>query len=265
MKTTLALAGIALALCSPGRAQENERVVVPARNTTRPRKVDVHLTHGAITVKAYSGKEVIVEQQGGRRRASNRPAEIDGMRRIDMPRGLTVEEQDNQITVRSSMAGEPDLLISVPPDTSLSLHTMQGAITVEGVKGEIEVDTMNGSTTMTGVSGNVLAHSMNGTLKVTMDAVDSNKPLSFTTMNGTIDVTLPADYKGNVKIGSEHGGVYSDFDFKLGGGTITTKNDTADGKFKVKIDKTMSGTINGGGPEATFKTFNGTIYIRKKK
>ena len=44
-------------------------------------------------------------------------------------------------------------------------------------------------------------------------------------------------------------------------------NNTADGKFVVKIDRdrTLTGTINGGGPEATFKTFNGTIYIRKKK
>ena len=42
-------------------------------------------------------------------------------------------------------------------------------------------------------------------------------------------------------------------------------NDTPDGKFKVKMDRTITGTINGGGTEATFKTYNGTIYLRKKK
>jgi DUF4097 and DUF4098 domain-containing protein YvlB len=37
------------------------------------------------------------------------------------------------------------------------------------------------------------------------------------------------------------------------------------GKYKVKIDKTTVGSINGGGPDLDFKTFNGNIYIRKKK
>jgi len=35
------------------------------------------------------------------------------------------------------------------------------------------------------------------------------------------------------------------------------------GKYLVKIDKTMHGTINGGGPELQFTNFNGGIYIRK--
>jgi hypothetical protein len=46
---------------------------------------------------------------------------------------------------------------------------------------------------------------------------------------------------------------------------VTQKNDTSDGKFRVQIDRTINGTINGGGTEATFKTYNGTIYLRKKK
>jgi hypothetical protein len=37
------------------------------------------------------------------------------------------------------------------------------------------------------------------------------------------------------------------------------------GKYRVKVDKTTVGTINGGGPDMEFKTFNGNIYIRKKK
>src|SRR5206468_3180555 len=143
-----------------------------------------------------------------------------------------------------------------PVDTSLDLHTMSGDITVEGVKGEIVVDTMNARVNLTNVSGNVLAHSLNGSLKVVMDSVDSSRPLSFTTMNGTIDVTLPGDYKGNVKINTTHGGIYTDFEFRLGGGTLTQSNNTPDGKFKVKFDRdhALSGTINGGGPEATFKS-----------
>ena len=35
------------------------------------------------------------------------------------------------------------------------------------------------------------------------------------------------------------------------------------GKYRVRIDKALSGVINGGGPDFLFQTFNGNIYIRK--
>jgi hypothetical protein len=38
-----------------------------------------------------------------------------------------------------------------------------------------------------------------------------------------------------------------------------------DGKrTRVVIEREARGTINGGGPEISFETWNGTIYIRKK-
>jgi hypothetical protein len=271
MKNHSALMGITLAVCSLGFAQDsgNERVVVPARNSTHPRKLDVNLMGGSITVKGYSGKEVIVETRGGGKSAPAPPEDrrADGLRRLDVPvSGLSVEEQDNVVTVRMQRANRgSSVAITTPVDTALTLHTMGGDIEVEGVKGEMDIDSMNGKITLNNVSGSVLAHSMNGGMKVVMDAVDQTKPLSFSTMNGTIDVTLPASFKANAKIRTDHGEIYSDFDFKLGGGAITQKNDTSDGRFKVTIDRTITGTINGGGTEATFKTYNGTIYIRKGK
>ena len=268
-----ALLGMTLMACSLGLAQDpnSERVVVPARNTTHARKVDVNVMGGSITVKGYAGKEVIVEARPGSPTKVKPGKEVpdkaaEGMRRLDLPqRGLSVEEENNVVTVRMQHAQSAELVISVPPDTSLTLHTMHGEIAVEGVKGELDVDSMNGKITLTNVSGSVLANAMNGAMKVTMDSVDPNKPLSFSSLNGTIDVTLPADFKANLKLRTDHGEIYSDFDFKLGGGAVTEKNDSADGKFKVKMDRTITGTINGGGTEATFKTYNGTIYLRKKK
>jgi hypothetical protein len=265
MTKTLALVGLTLAVCSLTCAQDaaGDRVVVPARNTNHPRKVDASLLHGSITVKAYAGKEVIVETRGGSNPRENQT--VGGLRRLDLPvRGLSVEEEDNVVTVRMRSNQNGDVVISVPADTSLKVHTLHGEIGVEGVSGEIDVDSLNGAVTLANVSGNVLAHSLNGAIKATLDRVDAAKPMSFSTLNGSIDVTLPADFKANVKLTVDHGEIYSDFDFKLGG-SITQKNDTSDGRFRVRIDRTLTGTINGGGAEATFHTYNGTIYIRKKK
>jgi hypothetical protein len=267
-----------LLVCSLGLAQDTdgERVVVPARDTTHPRKLDVSLMGGSITVQSYPGKEVIVETRAGGsskvKPGKEKPGKAvpdqaaEGMHRLDFPaRGLSVEEENNLVTVRMQHARHGELVISVPPDTSLKLRTMNGEIAVEGVKGELDVNSNNGKIALNNVSGSVLANTMNGTIKVTMDSVDANKPLSFSSMNGAIDVTLPADFKANVKLRTDHGEIYSDFDFKPGGGAITQPNNTADGKFKVKMDRTITGTINGGGAEITFKTYNGTIYLRKKK
>jgi hypothetical protein len=270
MKTTFVLAALSLAFGSLVPAQDNsgERVVIPARNSSRPRKVTVRSNQGPITVKTYAGKEVIVEMADGISRRGRRETPPEGMRRIDaLPRGLSVEEQDNQISINTSALGHGPLTITVPPDTSLDLHSLQGAIDVDGVHGEIVVDSLNSRINLSNVSGNILAHSLNGGIKATMDRVDPAKPLSFITLNGTIDVTLPADYKGNVKAATHNGAIYTDFEFRLGASTITRSNETSEGKYKVKIDREdgISGTINGGGPEATFKSHNGSIYIRKKK
>jgi hypothetical protein len=260
MKPMLALTGIILTVCPLVVAQDG-RVVVPARNSTRPRKVDVSLSQGSVIVRAYNGKEVIVESGRGNR--PERQEQSGSMRRIDIPsRGFTVEEEDNVITVRSRNEGG-SLVISVPADTSLTARAHNGFIEADGLHGEFDVQANNGKITLNNISGTVVAHSLNGAIQATMDRVDANKPLSFSTLNGPIDVTLPADVKANVKLNSR-GEIWSDFDIKLGGNTLSQTNNSGDGKFRVTMDRNLSGTINGGGVDASFYTLNGKITIRKK-
>lgn len=39
----------------------------------------------------------------------------------------------------------------------------------------------------------------------------------------------------------------------------------AQGMYKVRLDRTTYGTLNGGGPEIRISNFNGNIYLRKAK
>ena len=86
-------------------------------------------------------------------------------------------------------------------------------------------------------------------------------------MNGNIDVTLPATVKASLTLKTGHGEIYSDFeirpDMARRRGMITEPNRSKDGKYRVRSDNTMRGTINGGGPEIQFRSYNGRIYIRK--
>jgi DUF4097 and DUF4098 domain-containing protein YvlB len=92
--------------------------------------------------------------------------------------------------------------------------------------------------------------------------------MSFSTMNGDIEVTLPGDTKTTVKMETQNGSIYSDFEILLNAGPHqpTVEDGRKDGgKYRVVIEKARVGTINGGGPEFQFKTVNGNIQIQKAK
>ena len=267
MKRSSALLGLTLMVCALACAQDNpgNRVVVPARNTTRPRVLNAASTHGSITVKTYGGKEVIVETPASARGRRDEDRPVDGMRRIDLPsRGLVVEEEDNVITVRTSSPGPENLVISVPADTALHIRSTHGNVEADGIHGEVEATSTNGRVVLTNISGTVVANSTNGSIRVTMDRVDPAKPMSFSTTNGSIEVTLPGDTKANLKLRAVRGSIWSDFEMKLTGGQPTTSRSDPNGPFRVEFDRTMYGTINGGGAESSFYTVNGRITIKKK-
>jgi DUF4097 and DUF4098 domain-containing protein YvlB len=131
----------------------------------------------------------------------------------------------------------------------------------------LEVNHINGNITLTNVSGSVVAHSLNGNLVTILTAVDPQKPMSFSSLNGNIDVTFPPTLKANVKLKTDHGEVFSDFDIatRSPAAPIVEDSRSQKGKYRVRIDRTVYGTINGGGPEIQFSNFNGSIYIRKAK
>jgi DUF4097 and DUF4098 domain-containing protein YvlB len=92
--------------------------------------------------------------------------------------------------------------------------------------------------------------------------------MSFSTLNGDIDVTFPDSFKANVRMKTDNGEIYSDFDVKLDSGSEVVRNESGHehgGKYHVRFDRALRGTINGGGPEIQFTTFNGQIFIRRKK
>jgi Putative adhesin len=253
-----------------------ERVSVPLDDPARPPQIRAHLLSGGITVRGGSTKEVIVEARGraGESRESHesRPPSARGMKRLDLPgnAGLDIAESENVVNIKTAPWGRPaDLVITVPRRSSLQLKCMNdGEILVEQVEGEIDADNLNGKVTLKNVSGSVVAHSLNGEVTVTLDQIDPSKPMSFSTLNGDIDVTLPDAVKANVRMKTDNGEIYSDFEVKLDSGGQVRRTESGrreDGSYHVRFDRALHGSINGGGPEFQFTTFNGQIYIRKKK
>jgi hypothetical protein len=270
MKQTI---GILLLFAGSVAAQDIEKATVPLRDPSRPAQIHVDLMAGGITVRGDEGKDVRIEarsRSGGESRHS-KPARADGMKRLEMPgnAGLDVVEEDNVVTVKTASWNRPvELVILVPRRSSLQLKCMNdGDLTVENVDGSIDANNLNGKVTLKNVSGSVLAHSLNGDVAVSLDRVDGSKPMSFSTMNGDIDVTLPPTTKANVRMKTDHGEIYSDFEVKLAPSADVTTDPgrQKDGTFRIRFDRVLRGAINGGGPDFQFTSFNGQIYIRAKK
>jgi hypothetical protein len=255
------------------RAQNvnGDRVTVSWSDPSRPGLLRVNLFQGGITVRTHSGNNVIIDGRTRSGRNDRRPAPADagGLQRIDgAASGLVVEESNNMMSVASQTFSRfVDLDIQVPSKTSLNLKTMNGGnIVIEGVEGEMEVTNMNGGVTLNNVTGSVIAHSMNGRVVASLKQVTANKPMAFTSMNGNIDVTLPASLKANLKMRTDNGEIYSDFDIQLRPSTGSTNiqdNRNRGGRYRLEIDKSMLGAVNGGGPDLDLRTLNGNIYIRK--
>jgi Toastrack DUF4097 len=249
---------------------QGDQVTVPFSDPSRIGTISVRVVSGSITVHGADRRDVSVTMAGAPARERIRPPSADaaGLRRLTNPGGLVVEEAHNEMTVRTgSYRSARNLELTVPRRANLKLNAVNGgAIVVDGVQGEIEANDINGPVTLTDVSGSVVAHSTNGKVLATVRQASADTPMAFTSLNGDIDVTLPAGVKANLKLRTDNGDVYSDFDVALRDGSsnpVVTDSRQKNGRSRVEIDKSISGTVNGGGPEFELRTFNGNIYLRK--
>src|SRR5215469_3686511 len=202
---------------APAQAQEQsgpDRVPVTLTDPSRPALVKASLVNGGITVKAYDGKEVIVEARARTRERESSRSESNGMKRIVVSStGLSVEAENNEVHVSTDSFARPiDLTITVPVHTSLKLSPVNdGSIVLTGVDGELDINDVNVSVTLNNVSLSAVAHALNGRVLVTFTRINP-KPMAFSSLNGDIDVTFPADLKANLTLKSDRGEIFSDFD-----------------------------------------------------
>jgi hypothetical protein len=251
-----------------------DRVNVTFSDPSKPGLVIAYVNAGSITIKGYSGKEVVIEaklqdQPSQTRGREETPDKAKGMKRITANQtGLVVEEADNEMKIYvAGHDNKVDLDIQVPFQTSLKVASHEGGpVLVEKVTGEIEATCSEGDLTLKNISGSVVANAYDGGLVVSFDQIVPGKPMSFSAYDGDIDVTFPSTVKTTVMIKVNEGEIYSDFDIDL---QATTKQQVKDerkagGRYRISFGEYITGNINGGGPEFQFVTYDGNVYIRKK-
>jgi len=268
------------------QTEVKDQLTVPLSEPGKPYKLNVDLLNGSIKVIGYEGKDIVIDVQSGSEKTKKNGTTVNvninlnghtenasssGMKRIDGVKGIdvTAQEKNNKVTVNTeSWKGAITLTIKVPQTAGSTYKlesTNDGDITVSNVNGELEVSNVNGAIKLTDVSGSVVANTTNGSVIANLKSIDPKAAMAFTTLNGNVDVTFPASLKANMKLKSERGEMFTDFDIEADKTQPKVNKTAKEGMYRLNVDEWVYGKIAGGGPEMMMKNMNGNIYIRKAK
>ncbi len=239
---------------------------IPLSKPNQPGKLVIQSVFAdEIIIRAYDGKEVLVKYDGDDE-DNEYNSKRGGLRRISTSGvGLEITEDNNEVSIKTSPnSHDLELEVLVPRKFSLKLSVTHGDVEVYGIDGEHDISTVNGDVEMQNISGSVVANSVNGDMEISFYKVTAGVPMSFTGVNGDIDIAFPENVKMYAKMKTEWGDVLTDFDMELDRSS-SSEVSKGDGKYKVVVNKWVYGKVNGGTTEFLFKTLHGDISIRKNK
>ena len=178
--------------------------------------------------------------------------------------GLNVSTKGTKIIVSgvSKSSADGHYTIKVPKGLSCKIDYnspfAHDDLKINGFSGELEISTMNSDIFLESVTGPLLLNSINGDINIAFSNVNQKAPISITTINGEIDVTIPAGTAAELSMSSLQGEIYTDFDIDF------KQKYEKEGLTYVGGGQDVEGNINGGGVDILLKTINDNIYLRKK-
>ncbi len=249
------------------KAQSDQPLSVPLSEPGSPYKLNVHILSGSISVSGYEGKEILIMPDGGGS-PRRETAALSGMRKITGANGsdISASVNNNSVTITTGIrASGTSLNLKIPRGaTNVKLSTVNGgAIVVSNVNGDLELSNTNGAIRVTGATGSVVANTTNGAVNVTFKSVDPKAAMAFSTLNGNVDVTFPPTLKANLKMRTDNGEVFSDFDMENAPVAPKTTKTNKNGLFRIAVEDWINTRVGGGGPEIMLRNMNGNIYVRK--
>lgn len=219
--------------------------------------VEVKGVNGGITATGSSGGEVevvaikkgrhsdptqvkidVVEHAGGVTICAVYPT--DGAPNQCVPgKGGRMKAKDNDVNV--------EFQVKVPAGVAFVGRTVNGGIEASGITADAEAETVNGGVTIE-AAGTSRATTVNGGITARCGRADWTGALAFKTVNGSIELALPAGASADIKAATVNGDIETAFPL-----TVTGKI----GRRRIE------GTIGAGGRLLELETVNGSIELTK--
>ena len=255
----LALATILLYVCGAGVANAQSPDFHWRGAIAQGSAIEVKGVNGDVFAEPAGGNEVEVVAEKKWRRSNPEDVRIEVVQHAD---GVTIcavypsrdasrpnecrpgsegrmNVQNNDVTVRFT--------VRVPAGVRLIGQTVNGDVEARRLNGAIALSTVNGSVDFsTSASGR--ATTVNGTIRGELGRADWQDTLEFSTVNGSIQLTLPPDLNSEVRAQTVNGDISTEFPL-----TVT-------GRISRRR---LEGTIGAGGRTLSLETVNGGITLKR--
>jgi len=158
---------------------------------------------------------------------------------------IYAEGPDNRRHVSWSVSYD----VYVPSQSNLDANTVNGGISAEDVRGDLNFEATNGGVHVTDVGGNVRARTTNGGVVADLSGTTwQGQGLDLQTTNGGATVYVPRGYNAHLETGTVNGGMHVDFPITVRG----------------SLSKRISTELGSGGPTVRVVTTNGGVHIAQR-
>jgi len=211
--------------------------------------VSLSNVNGDVEIVAWDRKEISLE-------AEKIASDAEGLQRMKIviehaPTALTVKtEHEKMWKFWGNYRAEVRYKLRVPAGASLrKIDVVNSRVLVSGVKGYVDIDTVNGTIEASGLAAGGNFDTVNGTIRASFAQVNRGDRIVLDTVNGTCELTLPADAAFDLKADTVNGRISCDFPL-----TVSTKG-----------RKTLAGSVNGGGAQVVLDSVNGSLSVEAGK
>lgn len=197
-------------------ASASDTTTVKFSDPSKPGTLKLTIANGDIRITGTDAAVVTVRSDA---KAESSTPRADGLRVLTASSSYSLVEKDNVVTLSYGSMGWPssggDFVITVPHRTNVLIsNSLGGDIDISEVTGDLEIKSLNGEVHLANVSGGALVETMNGEIKVNVQQLVEGKPLSFTSMNGEVQLWVPGESKANIRLRTHNGTILTDFDEK---------------------------------------------------
>ncbi|WP_425389564.1 DUF4097 family beta strand repeat-containing protein [Ekhidna sp.] len=151
--------------------------------------------------------------------------------------------------------------LKVPKAVSLEAKTVNnGDVFVKNLDGPIKACNVNGKVDIKYARKVLQASTVNG--DVTINFLENpTEAIDFNTVNGDFNFELPDNFSAQVYFDSMNGDLFTSFDYKK----MSPKVEKSEKNGKFKIGTKTGVEIGSGGPELSFRSINGNVYLKKSE
>jgi len=212
-------------------------------------RVSLANVNGSVRVSTWDKNEVKVDAvKTARSKEALKEAEIVVDARAD---AVEIRTKYPERSHGDREAANVDYTLTVPRGARLdSVKTVNGAVEIDGVMGEVQVASVNGAVRTLRLAGAVALSTVNGRVEAEFERLEG-KRISLKSVNGMVIVRVPQGAGMQLSAATVHGNIESDFDLPVR-------------KIGFGPGQSLKTAIGQGGVEVYLNTVNGSIRLQKR-